>query len=423
MAESSATYDVVVAGAGVGGLAAAHALGARGLRVLLLEKQRQPVAIAKGEVLQPSSIRILREWGVLSELRDRGAVQLDRLVIREADGREVMVFDYAALAGRGHHLLSHDYSEILGVLADGLADEVEWRRGALVKDLSRDASGRTDGVVVGEGDRTYEVRAPLVVAADGLSSRLRKLAGITTHPVEYAHRLASFELSGGPELPSEVSAYLTDRGLRLLYPLPGNRIRLYVQVGADELRGIKKDELTAWCGGLAADAPSLRPLLDSLRASLDTRQLLKLWRFTASRMSVPGLAMVGESAHAVHPMAAQGMNTAIADAHALAGLVGDGPLQKSAVDAALASYQKTRAGWVRHIDRMSHDATRMITDTSWAGKVIGRRMLRHTSRNSRLRYVATYNMAGLGIRPFTVLDRMHQLGLPDPRAGRTPAWA
>ncbi|GAA0503754.1 NAD(P)/FAD-dependent oxidoreductase [Saccharopolyspora thermophila] len=409
--------DVVVCGAGVGGLAAACALGARGLRVLLLEKRPKPVPVAKGEVLQPSSIQILREWGVLPRLEERGAVPLDRLVIREADGRRVMVFDYAALAGQ-RHLLSHDHGEILGALADSLGDGVRWRRGALVRDLLRDGSGRICGVVVDEDGRGVEVRAPLVVAADGLSSRLRRLAGISAEPVEYPHRLASFELTGGPELPAEVSSYLTDRGLRLLYPLPGGRIRLYVQVGADELRGVRKDDLASWCDGVVAGTPALKPLLGVLRDSFGTRQLLKLWRFTADRMAVPGLAMVGEAAHAVHPMAAQGMNTAIADAHTLAGLLGG----QSTVDTALDRYQRARAGWVRHIDRMSHDATRMITDTSWAGRLIGRRMLRRTSRNARLRFVATYNMAGLGIRPFTVLDRMHQLGLPDPRAGRIPAW-
>ncbi len=79
--------------------------------------------------------------------------------------------------------------------------------------------------------------------------------------------------------------------------------------------------------------------------------------------------------------------------------------------------------WVRHMDRMSHDATRMITQLSRPGQALGRRVLRRMDGNPRLRYQATYNMAGLGIRPFTALDRLHQLGLPDPRARRVPDWA
>lgn len=66
------TADVVVAGAGAGGLACAHALGALGLRVLVLDRQRAPASIAKGEILQPETVRILDSWGALDALRATG---------------------------------------------------------------------------------------------------------------------------------------------------------------------------------------------------------------------------------------------------------------------------------------------------------------------------------------------------------------
>jgi 2-polyprenyl-6-methoxyphenol hydroxylase-like FAD-dependent oxidoreductase len=418
------SWDVVICGAGVAGLATARALTRRGLRILLLEKQKKPVPIAKGEVLQPGCLRILEEWGLLPQLEERGAVRLDRLSVRQGDGTQVMLFDYTTLASPYRSLLSHDYAVICEVLANNLGDAVEWRRGALVEGLLRDERGRVTGVRVAEGERKYEVRAALVVAADGLSSRLRQLAGVRARPVTYTHRLVSFDIAGVPGLPREVSAYVTGRGLRLLYPLPHDRARLYVQVGPEELRGAGRDELAALCHGLTQDTPALAAVMEPLLASLDSRQFFTLMRFTASRLAVPGLALVGEAAHSVHPMAAQGLNTAIADAHALAGqLAAVGSLEATSVDRALRGYHSERSTWVDHIDRMSHDATRMITDTSWEGRLLGRRLLRHTSGNPRLSYVATYNLAGLGVRPFTVLDRFHQLGLPDPRANKLPAWS
>ena len=63
MSSSSDEYDVVVCGAGVGGLAAARALGTLGLRVLVVDKQRTPRDVAKGEVLQPGALRARRRWG------------------------------------------------------------------------------------------------------------------------------------------------------------------------------------------------------------------------------------------------------------------------------------------------------------------------------------------------------------------------
>lgn len=410
--------DVVVCGAGVGGLTAAIAFAAAGHRVSLLEKRIQPARVAKGEVLQPSSVGVLRDMGVLPGLAGRGAVELDRLVVRTAEGQAVMVFDYPGLAGPDRTLLSLDYHEIVAALTDALPDSVRQIRGAVVDELCHDDTGRISGVGYTAGATRSAVHAPLVVAADGLSSRLRKLAGLAADPVEYPHRLMSFELADTAGAPAEVTAYVTGRGLRLTYPLPHHRLRLYVQATPEFLRQTVRNGLDEWCAGLADDAPALRPLLGPLRDGLASRQVLSMWRFTAPRLCVPGLALVGESAHSVHPMAAQGMNTAIADGAALAAAVGAGPLRPDTVDNALFDYQGTRSKWIKHVDLMSHDATRMITMTSWPGRQLGRWMLRNTNGNPRLRRIATYNLAGLGIRPFTLVDRLHQLGLPDPLARR-----
>nr|BEK70854.1 hypothetical protein KPHV_80810 [Kitasatospora purpeofusca] len=434
-------WDAIVCGAGVAGLATARALDLAGLRVLLLEKQRVPVPIAKGEVLQPSSVRILREWGVMPLLLRRGAVPLGQLMIRDADGRRLMLFDYRTMPGEDRQLFSLDYPEILAALRESLGERVESWSGALVEGLVRDG-GRVSGVRVARQGHERELTAPLVVAADGRSSKLRRDAGIGTSSAEYGHRLLSFDIDGVPAAAPEVTTYLTGEGLRLAYPLPGGRMRLYAQVRPDALRGTgpeRQARLEDWCRDLLAGTPALRPLEERLRASFGSRQLLNLWRFTADVLAVPGLALVGEAAHCVHPMAAQGMNTAIADAEALAAcLTGRGftagastavvtatatATANAAVDRALEAYAAQRVDWVRHMDRMSHDATRMITQLSRSGQALGRRVLRRMDGNPRLRYQATYNMAGLGIRPFTALDRLHQLGLPDPRARRVPDWA
>ncbi|GAA3352937.1 hypothetical protein GCM10020366_04440 [Saccharopolyspora gregorii] len=122
-------------------------------------------------------------------------------------------------------------------------------------------------------------------------------------------------------------------------------------------------------------------------------------------------------------MAAQGMNTSITDAESLARHVG-GESSPAAVDAGIRSYEAERLPELVHIGRTSHNAARMITDLSWTGRVVGRRALRCTGGNDRLRYTVMHNMAGLGQHRLSLLDRLHQVGvLPDPRARRLPAWA
>jgi 2-polyprenyl-6-methoxyphenol hydroxylase-like FAD-dependent oxidoreductase len=417
MSSRADRYDVVVCGAGVAGLAAACALGRLGHRVLVLEKRPAPQPVAKGEVLQPGSLAILREWGVTQRLERAGALRLSSLVARSADGRPRMVLDYSRLPAEQPWLLAHDYPAILAALTDALPAGVEVRRGVLVRELLR-TGDRVTGVRCDDRD----VLASLVVAADGISSRIRRAAGMTAPRSDYPHRLAAFELDGPfhSAVEPDFSAYVTEGGLRLRYPLPGGRVRLYVQVEPDELRGLDRAELLRWAEGVLDGCPGLASLADAFRAGVGRRQVLPVSRSLAGSLAVPGLALVGESGHSVHPMAAQGMNSSIADAHELATVLRQGgSLAAPAVDHALTRYADARHRNLRQIGRTSHNAARMITSRSW----VGQRALTGTGGNDRIRHEVMHTMAGLGVRRLTPLDRLHQIGaLPDPRARRLPAW-
>ncbi|MFF1417763.1 FAD-dependent oxidoreductase [Streptomyces sp. NPDC058280] len=429
----STHYDALVCGAGVGGLASARALGELGLRVLLVDRQRAPLDVAKGEVLQPGALRVLRRWGTERLLRERSAVGLDRLVVRTARGDALMALDYRQLPDGDRQLLAHDHLAILTSLADGLGPEVEIRRGVLVQEPLRDDTGRVTGLRLTQKGVSHDVRAPLVVAADGISSRLRRAVGIGGRRVDYPHRLVSLDIAGPAWRPEDFAAYLTDRGLRLAYPLPGGRVRLYLQTRSDELRGLDRGRLEEWAAQAVGEVPALHGLVPALAAAAGSRQIFSVTRFLSDRLAAPGLALVGEAAYAVHPMAAQGMNTAITSAAALAEQIGrrlgdrpaaGGPsrLDTATVDAALHAYQAERLPFLVQAAQTSGNAARMVTDLSWPGRVVGRRAVRCTGANPRLLHTVTYNMAGLGPRPLTPLDRLQQIGLlPDPRAHLVPA--
>jgi 2-polyprenyl-6-methoxyphenol hydroxylase-like FAD-dependent oxidoreductase len=431
----SGDYDVVVCGAGVGGLAAARALGAIGLRVLVVDKQRGPRSVAKGEVLQPGALRVLRRWGTDRLLTRGGALRLGELVVRDPGGDPVMTLDYGQLPAADNSLLAHDHVAILEALTAGLGKNVELWRGVRATEALRDGTGRVIGVRLDEGDGgpQRDVHAPLVVAADGIGSRLRRAAGIDGKRSDYPHRLVAFELTGAPHRPEDFSAYLTDRGLRLVYPLPGGRLRLYVQAEPEELRGMDRDGFARWGEQAVREVPALEPLAEAVGAAAATRQLFPVSRFLAGQLTAPGLALVGESAYAVHPMAAQGMNSAITSAAALADQLADRlvpsarpetpePPGPDAVDAALHGYELDRLPVLGHAARTSDNAARMVTELTWPGRLLGRRAVRCTGANPRLLHTITYNMAGLGPRPLTLLDRFHQIGLlPDPRAHEVPS--
>jgi 2-polyprenyl-6-methoxyphenol hydroxylase-like FAD-dependent oxidoreductase len=400
--------DVVISGAGVGGLACAHALHRLGFTVTVCERRAEPADVAKGELLQPEGVAILDRWGVLPALRAAGAVAVDRLAIRDPAGAPLMTLDYRALPGEHRQILCADYTTVLRVLADTLDPAVTVRRGVTVDGPLRDGTGRVAGVRIRDHGTVEEIPARLVVAADGLSSPLRKEAGVTARRRAYDHRLVAIDVPG-VEVAPEVTAYLHEAGLRLLYPLPGRRARLYVQVAADEMRGV---DIDAWCTRLLAELPALAPHAAAIRAALDTRQVLAIGRLRNPQLTVPGMAMVGEAAHTVHPMAAQGMNSSLADAAALAARIAERPGRSAAdLDAALLAHQAHRLPRLDHTATVSHNAARMLTVTTGLGKRLGRRMMRNTAANARLRQITAGNLAGTLVRPLRPLDRLYQLGL------------
>ena len=413
-------FDVVVCGAGAGGLALAAALGRRDLRVLVVDKQRRQAAIHKGELLQPRSVQILEELGALDALRARGAIEADALECRTASGALLVTLDYRLLPGPYNAALVHYYSDIKAALATAAGDRVEVRGGTAVAGLLRTRDGRVRGVRVTQDGREHEITSALTVGADGRSSIVRKEAGISAEATKYEHGLLAFDIRDAPQLPARITALLTRDGLRLLYPMPHGRARLYVQLPPGGYASVKRG-MTAWLDELIERTPALAPVAAALRASSDGAQLLPAWRMHADAWCAPGLALVGDAAHCVHPMAAQGMNATIGDARALAdalAAVSRGrSLDAGALDTALASYERERSDHLLYIARLSHNLARLFTDTSAASRLLYRRMLSRNLDNRRLQYVLTYNVSGLGVRRFTLRDRVYQFGLMrDPRA-------
>jgi len=419
---SDHTYDVLVCGAGIAGLASARALSDLGLHVLVVDGQRTPPDTARGEVLQPGALRVLRCWGAERLLRERGAVQLDRLVVREADGSELLALDYGHLPEGDQQLLVHEHLAIQTALTDGLGPRVEIRRGTPVRQALRDSAGRVIGLRLEHRDRTIDVWAPLVVAADGIASRLRRTAGIRARHTTYPHRLLALEFNAPSSLPTDFSAYRTSRGLRLTYPLPRGRGRVYLQTSPHELRGLRHDHLTRWAIQALEEVPPLRALVPLVPDALAQRQLFTPRGFVTDQLVVPGMALVGEASYAMHPMAAQGMNLAVTSAAALADQIGrhlgdrnrgrgHGPLATGAVDAAFAAYQAGQLPALARTAHISAGAAHLVTDLSQPGRLAGRRTLRRTDTNPRFSYQATRNLAGVDPEPFSTLDRLRQIGL------------
>lgn len=412
-------YDVVIGGAGVAGLAAANALARTGRSVLLLEKQRHIAEPYKGEFLQPRSVATLREWGALATLAERGAVPVYRTVSADRRGRPLCVLDYRQLPAPDNLCLTDYYTGILDALTATLPGTVAYRTGARLTELQHDGRGRVHAISMTDDHGVRRISTDLVLACDGHASKLRAMSGISVRMHRYPHRVAAFDLAGA-DLTTDATTYVTNEGIRVTYPMPGRRARVYVQIGEHEFPRWGRERAPRWLDGIVARTPALTPLHERLHEAIGGMRLLSARRFLAPEWTKPGFALLGDAAHAVHPMAGQGMNAAIEDARMLGlELAAAGPGHYE-IDLALLRYEQLRMEQMAFVSRFSHHMAALFTATGRRDHHAARYVLGRQQANPRLSYKVLYNMSGLGVLRFSRLDRLHQIGLPDPRANRLP---
>jgi 2-polyprenyl-6-methoxyphenol hydroxylase-like FAD-dependent oxidoreductase len=387
----STSYDVVIVGGGVAGLAAAIGAGRAGVaRVLLVDRRPSPAGAHRGELLQPAAVAVLDRWGVAAELRRRGAIGVEALECRDARGRVLGAFDYTQLAGPFDHGLVHHHAHIRGALLAEAARTADVRFGARAVDLLHDDRGRVAGVLVETGGGCRRIHARLLVAADGAGSGLRRRLAIPLRRTVYPHQFAAFDLPA-PSLPRRVVAFLTRQGARIVCPMPRGWARLYAQVGDHRRRSPGE-----WRRLLLGGCPGLAGLLELDERDLAAPQRFGAWRALAAAWTRPGAVLVGDAAHSVHPVAGQGMHASIVDAAALWEALGPAAASSDgAVDRALAAYERGRRPQVDEVAHLSDRLARLCTTSSPAGLWLVSGMLRRNRGSHGLRLAATRRLAGL----------------------------
>ncbi|MEV7598410.1 geranylgeranyl reductase family protein [Kitasatospora sp. NPDC089797] len=172
-ARTEDSADVIVVGAGPAGATAAYHLARTGLDVLLLEKSAFPREKVCGDGLTPRTVKQLVDMGIdVSE----GAGWLHNKGLRLVSGRRSLEFDWPELSAfPGHGLVRRraDFDELLARRAAAAGARLV-ERANVAGPLTDERTGRITGVSakLGEGREPVEYRAPIVLAADGNSTRL-----------------------------------------------------------------------------------------------------------------------------------------------------------------------------------------------------------------------------------------------------------
>ena len=344
MSAASAEYDVLIAGAGLVGLALAPALANAGLSVALADR---------AGVATPEPPREAEDWdtrvyaispGSAAFLRARGAWQAlppDRIAPVEAmriegDAGARLNFSAYELGERALAWIVEERALRTALIAlvrsAGVAIHAPCTFDSL--SLSGDA-----GVLQLAGGASLTAR--LVVGADGLRSWVRDAAGIpaTVKPYGQTAVVANFAC----ERAHQGRAYqwfLEDGGILAWLPMPGRRISIVwsaPEALAQELLALPGEALAARVADRGRHALGAFECITP--GAGFPLQLVKLPSVIARR-----LALIGDAAHGVHPLAGQGVNLGFGDAEALATVLRErGSLADAGAPVLLERYARRRA--------------------------------------------------------------------------------
>jgi 2-octaprenyl-6-methoxyphenol hydroxylase len=335
-------HDVVVAGAGLPGLAVAAALARAGLRVALAD--RAPLACAPVDApawdtrvyaISPGSAAFLQRIGAWQHLPVERITAVESMRVA-GDGAGALAFTAYDLGERALAWIVEERALRAALVAAVHGAGVAVRAPAGFDALAWTA---TD-VTLTLGDATA-LAAALVVGADGLHSWVRRAAGLLGMPRSYGQTALVGTFACADAHHGCARQWFQAEGAVLAWlPLPGRRISIVWSLPdalAEELRALPPDALAARVA--AAGGAGLGALtLDGPVAAFPL-QYLRLPTSVAHRM-----ALVGDAAHGVHPLAGQGVNLGLGDAEALAAVIAErGPVDDPGAPVLLTRYARRRA--------------------------------------------------------------------------------
>jgi 2-octaprenyl-6-methoxyphenol hydroxylase len=316
MQDVSVPYDVAVVGGGPAGLSAAIALAEAGARTALIAR-RLPYADNRTTALLGASVDFLSEIGAWQRCEDKAAA-LTTMRLVDDTGRLIRApevrfsCEEIGLDAFGYNIENRILMEALEARAAELANLTR------LDDEADSISPEADAVVAHlSGGKTLSAR--LFVGADGRHSLCREAAGIAVSTRDLDQAALTFNVSHTRPHRNISTEFHTPQGPCVFVPLPGERCSVVWVASpkeAERLRALGDDELSD-----AAETQS-HSILGRLTVE-PGRHVFPLAIERPRQFAAKRIVLVGEAAHVIPPIGAQGLNMGLRDAADIAGIVRD----------------------------------------------------------------------------------------------------
>jgi 2-polyprenyl-6-methoxyphenol hydroxylase-like FAD-dependent oxidoreductase len=319
MNSSTLQTTCCVAGGGPAGIMAGFLLARVGVRTIVLERHRDFFRDFRGDTIHPSTLQIMHELGLLDEFLKLPHEKVRSLRVLIGD-TEIQVADFGHLPSVCKYIALMPQWDFLNFLAEqgrrypGFDLHMETEATELIVE-----GDRVVGLRANSAGGPIEIRADLVIGADGRHSTVRERAGFQVTSLGAPMDVLWMRLTRHPHDPEQTGGFM-NYGHLLVTLNRGDYWQCAFVIrkgGYDEVRARGLDafraEIVKLAPYLADRVQELKDWDDIKLLTVAVDRLTQWWR--------PGLLCIGDAAHAMSPIGGVGVNLAVQDAVAAANIL------------------------------------------------------------------------------------------------------
>lgn len=364
------SVEVAIVGGGLVGLSLVRAVMDAGLTVAIIDPQSPRRASDTTGwdnrifAVSPGSASFLSQCGVWERLPQDRVTRVEAMRVYGDDASACLAFS-AYDAGLRELAFIVENDRLQQALWEGVQDQnvIHRRAGLAALELQSDCAALhlDDGTVLEAG---------LVVGADGAESRVRACAGIGVAPRDYGQVGLVANFSCAKSHGGTAFQWFSPDGVVALLPLPGNRVSMVWSI--EQSRG--RDLLALPAAELAAAVESASRTELGALALITPPAAFPLRLQRVKQFVRPRVALVGDAAHNVHPLAGQGVNLGFRDARELARVLRErGPQRDCGDYALLRRYERARREDVTAIELTTDGLQKLFSsDRVWLSRLRNR---------------------------------------------------